>query len=154
MKVVNYKPMRTRLDDWWSVEPTLCEWQATAAHSPTSWVTLNCVMFIDESAQCCGDRGGTLNRAEWWNAPIEENTDGQPSSAARRPVPRHGMSTKRKQPKRKCNAGRKGKGGCVSQITFFKWFCWRASAVGLAKTRVLIQQMLIWFINFCITDFS
>lgn len=75
-------------------------------------------MFIDESAQCCCETAEAhlTTGAERWNAPIEEDTDGQPRSAARRPVPRHGMSIKREQPKRKCNVGRKGKGRCVSQI--------------------------------------
>lgn len=106
-------------DDWWSsLFSPLCVSDkpgSAAAHSKTSWVNLNCVMFIDESAQCWWDRGGALSQAERWNAPIEENTDGQPSSAARRPVPRHGMSIKRKQPKRKCSDGRKGKRRRVSQ---------------------------------------
>lgn len=59
-------------------------------HRQAGWL-FNCVTFIDESAQCCWDRGGAPSRAERWNAPIEENTDGQPRSAARRPVPRHWM---------------------------------------------------------------
>lgn len=91
-----------------------------AAPSQTSWVTLNCVMFIDESAQCCWDRGGTLSRAGRWNASIEENTDGQPRSAARRPVPGHGMPIKR-APKRKWSNGREGKGRRVSQMMSY-WF--------------------------------
>lgn len=104
--------------EWWSRESPLCVSDkpgTTAAPSQTSRVTLNCVMFIDESAQCCWDRGGALSRAERWNAPIEENTDGQPRSAARRPVPRHGMPNQG-TPRRKCNAGREGKGRRVSQI--------------------------------------
>lgn len=95
--------------------PTVREWQATAAPSLASSATLNCVTCVDESAQCCSDRGGALRCARRWNAPIEENADGQPSSAARRPVPRHGMSSKGKQPQWK-SGWRKGKERRVSYI--------------------------------------
>lgn len=108
---------------WRSAEPTLWLWVTSPAprpppHRRAGWL-LNCVAFIDESAQCCWDRGGALrSRAERWNAPIEENTDGQPRSAARRPVPRHGMPIQREQPQRKCDGGRQGKGWRVSWIVF------------------------------------
>lgn len=106
---------------------------STAAHSQTGWVNLNCVTFIDESAQCLWDRGGAPSPAERCNAPIEEDTDGQPSSTARRPVPRNGMSVKRK-PKRKYNIRGKGQRRSVSRLIFLCFYWGVSGWFSLVKT--------------------
>lgn len=106
---------------------------STAAHSQTGWVNLNCVTFIDESAQCFWDRGGAPSPAERCNAPIEEDTDGQPSSTARRPVPRNGMSVKRK-PKRKYNIRGKGQRRSVSRLIFLCFYWGVSGWFSLVKT--------------------
>lgn len=74
----------------------------------TRWLPLNCVTFIDESAaRCCRHRRGALSRGQQgWNAPFEEDADGQPGSAAGRPVSRHGMPDPREQPQRERGCGR------------------------------------------------